>query len=377
MTDHYKVLGVRRRATEAEIKAAFRALAREHHPDAGGSSDQFLLIKEAYETLSDASKRAAFDAALTYTENLERQKETAAAARAASQGARDQYFQTSPDPPAAAEPRKVKEATTAGGSDVLRLTTLFRNGRLKEAEEKAMDILAANPHQPVALAVIADIARMRGNLVVAQKYYALAAQYDPTSTMYLKRQQEMAEALGRPAPGASPSAPPAARSGHPGALGFAALLVFAGMVYVAAMRDAALGLPLVKSWPVSMLVGLGGSGLFLGAMMSASNAVGRFGVTQGGLTRVPPGVVIGFLALVNFWFASVFYLVVGSVQRAMNESLLRMMGAVAAVVGLFGLAGFTRSTPMLWETLLWGGNLVYLAAIVGWFVADALKPRSG
>jgi tetratricopeptide (TPR) repeat protein len=375
MTDHYKVLGVRRKATQAEIKASYRALAREHHPDvSGGSSTRFLEIKEAYEVLSDASKRAAFDAALTYTENVARQQETAAAAQAATKGARDQYFKTSPSPPPASEPRTAPQPT-ASGSDVLRLTTLFRNGRLKEAEEKAMDILSVNPHQPVALAVIADLARMRGNLVVAQKYYALAAQYDPGSSIYLKRQQEMAEAIGRPVSAPEPGAPPVAASGRPGALGFAAVLIFGAMVYVAAMRDVSLGLPLVKSWSASVLVGLGLSGLILGAMLSASNAVGRFSVTQGGVGRIAPGAVLLVLALLNFWLAGVFYLVVGSIQRAMNESLLRVLGAVAAVVALFGLAGFTRSTPLLWETLIWGGNVVYFGAVVGWFVADALKPR--
>jgi hypothetical protein len=307
---------------------------------------------------------------------MQRQQEAAQAARAQSQGVRNQYFQSTPEPPKAEPRAEARPTATAGGSDVLRLTTLFRNGRLKEAEEKAMDILSVNPHQPVALAVIADLARMRGNLVVAQKYYALAAQYDPTSDIYVKRQQEMLEALGRPQEGKG-SEPPKAAPGRPGALGFAALLIFGAMIYVAASRDASVmgAVSFVSSWPASMLIGLGLSGLILGAMLSASNAIGRFSVTQGGLTRVPPGVVLLFLALLNFWLAGVFYLVVGSIQRAMNESLLRLLGSVAAVVFLFGLVGFTRSTPMLWQTLVWGGNVVYLGSVVGWFIADALKPR--
>lgn len=376
MTDHYQVLGVRRRATEAEIKAAFRALAREHHPDVAGpgSAARFVEIKEAYEVLSDPGRRNTYDAALTYTENILRQQQEAAA-RAASQSQRREYFQEAPRE----EPKTEKPKPASGGADILRLTTLFRSGRLKEAEEKAMDILAANPQQPVALAVVADIARMRGNLAVAQKYYALAAQYDPSSAIYVRRQQEMVEAMGQMAPPEKESTAvrtKPAEGGRPGALGFAAVIIFGAMVFAAAFRDQALRLPLVPAWGPSMLFSLAFSGLILGAMLSASNAVGRFRVTQGGTSTVAPGAVLALLAVLNFWLAALFYLVVGSIQRAMNESLLRLLGSVSVIVVLFGLAAFSRSLDMLWQTLLWGGNIVYLAAVAGWFVADALRPRA-
>ncbi|XP_020578283.1 uncharacterized protein LOC110023302 [Phalaenopsis equestris] len=65
--DHYSVLGIRRNATMAEIKHAYRLLAREHHPDV--SRDQqagevFKKIHLAYEVLSDEVKRARYN--LTY-----------------------------------------------------------------------------------------------------------------------------------------------------------------------------------------------------------------------------------------------------------------------------------------------------------------------
>ena len=50
--DPYFVLGVERDATQAEIKKQFYKLAREYHPDKGGTHEEFIRINEAYELLS-------------------------------------------------------------------------------------------------------------------------------------------------------------------------------------------------------------------------------------------------------------------------------------------------------------------------------------
>jgi curved DNA-binding protein len=62
--DYYEVLGVPRDATADDIRAAYRKLARQYHPDVNkeaGAEDRFKEISEAYEVLRDAEKRERYD----------------------------------------------------------------------------------------------------------------------------------------------------------------------------------------------------------------------------------------------------------------------------------------------------------------------------
>ena len=62
MDDPYKTLGIKKNATSAEIKSAYRKLAKEHHPDLNsGNAEHFKNISSAYDVLSDKTKRARFD----------------------------------------------------------------------------------------------------------------------------------------------------------------------------------------------------------------------------------------------------------------------------------------------------------------------------
>jgi curved DNA-binding protein len=59
---HYDTLGIPKTATQDEIKTAYRKLASKHHPDKGGSTEEFKKVQTAYDTIGNADKRAQYDA---------------------------------------------------------------------------------------------------------------------------------------------------------------------------------------------------------------------------------------------------------------------------------------------------------------------------
>jgi hypothetical protein len=73
VTDYYKILGVKRSATSADIKSAYRKLARLRHPDINQNSEsaarEFALLSKAYHILSDPQERSYYDEQLSSLSN--------------------------------------------------------------------------------------------------------------------------------------------------------------------------------------------------------------------------------------------------------------------------------------------------------------------
>jgi len=97
--DYYKILGVDRKATERELKQAYRRLARQHHPDVNpgdkSAEETFKQINEAYEVLSDKDNRQKYDKygdQWQHAEQFEKAQRQQAQGRDFGQGGRRVYY---------------------------------------------------------------------------------------------------------------------------------------------------------------------------------------------------------------------------------------------------------------------------------------------
>src|SRR5690349_1329410 len=92
--DYYKILGINKNATQDEIRAAYRKLARKHHPDLNQNDKEankkFQQINEANEVLSDPDKRKKYDQYgkdWQHAEAFEKAQQSSGARSRRSQGA--------------------------------------------------------------------------------------------------------------------------------------------------------------------------------------------------------------------------------------------------------------------------------------------------
>lgn len=77
MKNYYSVLGVTQNATDAEIKSAYRTLARKYHPDVNpDGAEKFKDISEAYETLSDPKKKLQYDTINGFFKSTKKEEKT-------------------------------------------------------------------------------------------------------------------------------------------------------------------------------------------------------------------------------------------------------------------------------------------------------------
>ena len=76
MRNFYKQLGLKKNASTAEIKSAYRLLAKKYHPDTGGDNEKFLALQLAWETLNDPQKKAIYDQSLIDYESYNAIKDT-------------------------------------------------------------------------------------------------------------------------------------------------------------------------------------------------------------------------------------------------------------------------------------------------------------
>lgn len=354
MRDPYAVLGLPKGSSLDEVRTAYRSIVKQHHPDhskAAGSVEIFMRATEAYDLLSDPVRKQAYDAAQRTIDGV-RQK--TAAENVIPQGAQ-------------------KSRPSGLSADVNQLVLLMKRGHFIAAESLAKKVAEADPYEPIAFGVLGDIARSKGHFREAAENYSYAAQLDPSNTNFEARHKEMLTQLNvRYRPVAQREETKAAAYLIPAAT------LFAGSSYVALAREHSLfpSLSLCSSFTLGLVVMAMIVGIVTGVSFGMSGVVDRFaGTAFDSFGRLSPPLALGLVSFVNFWVAGLIYFAIGAIQHSFQYSTSRILGATAVAVLVFGLAASLSPSLNMFQVLLWSGNLVYPACLLGWMVSDAFRSR--
>lgn len=412
---YYDILGVNRTASADEIKTAYRKLARTLHPDVNpgdpNASAKFAEVTTAYKALSDTLARANYDAEQSLKE---RRAETA---RARAAGATSSATYGTPPPRPGSTPRTGTQSPPPTGDEAARLVTTARAAlsrmQFVEARELAQRSLRLK-RSAEGYEVLGDVYRMQGRTDEAINMYTMSLQLNPRNSAMMERLQRLARASGgsgargvnsppgnrtpatpRPVPSPMPYPSYAPRAGSVGATilpekrpllkafamifgyGTAFFLLMSMILFLreSPVGDGPIPLAVVSKWTGGLLAILMGCGVVLGWTMTVTGAVRRlddelvFSRIESGF--VPPmGPVLLILSAVSFWAAALVHLLISVLQEARITGILRVFGVVALVVLITGIFYDAAGRGQIF---LWGGNVVFLSFVFGWFIGDLFR----
>jgi len=360
--NHYETLGIKREATTVEVRSAYRRLVLLHHPDHSKhakSREIFLAVSDAWEVLSDPERRASYNKLLDLNDESNR---IANEKRIREQAAKI-------DAKVAAESKQRRTIARVTPSETTTMVGLFAKGRTAEAERMARSLLERDPRFARGWALLADVARSKGDIQEAAKLYAYAAQMAPSEPEYQRRHEEALRAIGQPtAATAKVAVAPLLVSG---------LMLSAGGYLTATLQDSSLfpKSALASSMTPILLVLMVLTGLVVGASLSAANLLDRAAGLFGG-SGTSPFVSLAILAVINLPLAALIYFMVGVAQGSLNFSMTRLLAATAGVTTFLALAAAFNPNLMFVQLLIWGGSFVFLGTLFGWLVADGLRPTT-
>lgn len=394
---HYEVLELPQDATVDQVKKRFRELARKYHPDLHQDHPEyheiFVRITQAYEVLSDATRRAYYD--LDLRQKSRRQSDQ----RAGTHGSAP-FTQSHPPPPPpnaagragaasarAADARSRREADQRR-QEMSRLMESARQsyarGNLRDAQRLCEDVLQRGRFGP-AYEMLGDIFSRQGHDEDALHNYTIAAQMMPTNGLIMSKLNRVVSRVSHSQevdpfrPGSARRAiDPTRKIGYRlgvSCFGLAAVLFL--LIWRPDVHEPAMGLPLVPHWTLSQFAFMGLAGLITGALLAVAGWVRP--VDQELLyqsirvfrRQIPMGLVLGFLGAIFFPMTLGVYVVLGLIQSSISRSTLGVFAIVAALV--FGFMTMSPPDAQL-ETLLFGGNIIFLSTLAGWFLGELFRP---
>lgn len=354
--NHYEALGLPRNATTAQIKRRYRELVRKFHPDVAKdkatSHRLFLQVNEAYEVLSDSSRRKAYDETLN----------------------REAAVKISAPPPTA--PRSnisqlLKDAQFA-----------FIQKRMNTAADLCKEALGIDPRCAKACAILGDIYRVQGKVNIAIKHYTYAIQFDPMDQDSQKKLLNLMDKQVSSSQRAYVSAAPRSSTKTINAIwwSIAFLLVMMIKIYpgtpIPWLKSY---IPSVSMWSWNLIGLIAGASAIACTLLSVNGQLRHpddellLDNSGSSWSIIPIGLILLIGSGFFFLGVSVLYIIFGALQGSLSRSVLIVFGVVAAVVLC---AGFLYEPVARMQVLMFGGNIAFLSGLFGWYTGSAMKPLS-
>lgn len=362
--DYYKILGVPRTATAAEIKRNYRELARKYHPDVfrdkRAGARAFVRITEAYKTLIDPEKRRAYDSTL------------------------DEITQVVPPPGSTyrSSPGSTRPQGRSRAQEVQRLVKeaemAFIRKRLDDAISFCRMALKQDATCARAHAILGDVYRARKLFDHAINEYNYAVQYDPSDKDSEKKLEKL---VGKARPITFSWERPDGRISTQTIMmlltgwGMAFFLLF--LVYafpgkpVWWLKFDLLTLP----WSWNLIAVMIGDGALVGFLLGVSGITGHpddeliFETGGRGHGIIPTGLLVLFFSPLFFWGSAVLYIVVGFIQDTISWNIVKVFLAIIAIT----LVSAALYLPDRRSVLFFGGNVVFIGALCGWYLGAMLR----
>lgn len=363
---YYEILGVPRTATEEQIKRRYRQLVRRHHPDVAqdkaAAKAAFIEIAEAYQTLVNRDRRMIYDTSL------------------------DAQMFAAGRPSSAAAKKASSARTHAAGSRVGRVERLvqeaqaaFVHGRFQAAVEACKEAQRLDHRNVRARIILGDICGVRGQIEEAIAMYTIAAQLDPRNADI---QEKLSRLARRARPGEAGAQRRAALRLGLNLMGWPAIAL---MLLLLAVKPGEPifwlqeNLAIVGTWSamlVCMLLAIGVLGGFLLSVNETVQALDDeivFQAVRSSGPRAASYPVVLFLIIFNlfsFYLAAAVYIVIGLVQESLSKSVMKALLATFCLVALASLIYW----PGRIQVLLFGGNVMFPALLLGWAIGDMFRP---
>ncbi|OYT74583.1 MAG: hypothetical protein CFK49_07665 [Armatimonadetes bacterium JP3_11] len=367
MQNHYETLGLSMHATQEAIRRRYRELVRQYHPDVNPSpqaKELFLRIQEAYQVLSDPERRRHYDALL----RLQMGEPPSA-----------RYSQPRTQRPSPQTTEQTHSQSRMPADELRRVIIqaerAFLQGRMQDALYWAKHATRIAPRHPKGHEIIGDVYRTQGHYEAALNAYTYAIQLNPNNPELQRKLDAVIKHTRNKTPvvfsvGARNlpvlKLPPEWKLYAAQSLGWGAVLFLMTLAYTVP------GSPILLGWSLNLLTYLGLAGFLTGFLLAMSRWVAPIGDAfpwrrhSGQISA--GGALIG-LSAVCFPLAVLLYTLLALTQGGLSRSVARVFSVASGLT-----LGFALLYPHDWlNTALFGGNLLFLALMGGWYLADNLR----